>query len=204
MKSALAIRERKLDEQQAARVAIAKMAAERAKKIAEYRRTKEAKGKNLYKTELRSSSTDAKGVVEKASKAGWSARGRQKKAQIKARETANKHTIEMAAKKAREKTRKKTQEKAQKELELTDAVKAAANRIKITKEDLASAKAADKASAKRIKFLISEQARAVKNLAKAADMTEEHKAQATSVEAGKAIASEKKVETGLVQSVKQS
>jgi len=204
MKNALSIRERKLDEQQAARVAIAKMAAERAKKIAEYRRTKEAKGKNLYKTELRSSATGAKAIVEKASKAGWTSRERKKKAEIKAREKANKHTIEMAAKKAREKTRKKTQEKAQKELELTDAVKSAALRVKIAKDDLAHAKASDKKSAKRIKFLVAEQARAVKNLAKAADMTEEFSAQDSLVRAGVDIASEKKIEAGLVNYVKNA
>jgi len=203
MRNALRINERKLDEAQRARIAIAKLAAERAHKIAEYKKTKETKGKELYKTELRSSASSVKDTIEKASKAGWNSREVAKKDEERARERSHKEAIDRAAKKAREITRKKTEEKAQKELELTDAVKAAHARLRVAKEDLAAAKSADKTSAKRIKFLVSEQQRAIKLLAKAGDMTEEQNARASATSAAKTIKGEKTLQQTTNSAIKK-
>jgi len=134
VKQALMHSSKALTQEEQARNAIATIAGERAQKAENIHLAREMKGKELYKSDLKSSQMEAKEAMESGEKKGWKANEQKQKDKDRAHEASQKEAIETAAKEAREKTALKTTALAQKELEEQDAVKSQSDQIKILQD----------------------------------------------------------------------
>merc|ERR1719181_936794 len=131
---------------------------------------------------------------EKAQKDGWNHEEHKVKAAAKAKERMGKEVVAKAAEAIREKTRKRMEERAQKELMLQDNVKSAHTNHKMRVDDLKTAKKNSELAIKEIKRLQEVQRRATRELAKAADFTEEHAVRAKYATSEKVLETEKAVQ----------
>jgi len=195
VKQALMHSSRALTQEERARNAISTIAGERAQKAENVHLAREMKGKDLYKSDLKSSQMEAKEAMESGEKKGWKANEQKQKDKEKAHEASQKEAIESAAKEAREKTALKTTALAQKELEEQDAVKSQSDQIKISQDAEMQLKTASDGAKKQVKFLVDEQTRGEKMMADGGDTSNMDALSKTVEQAKEDIDKERKVQT---------